>query len=162
MTDIVASQALADERIVSTLIRYLGRYRELTDSNKMKPLVSLMHRIVVSVGAEAFFFKVSTRSCISWAKLSKSIQVSGFITFKKILDDQRSLPPGQTSKDLIACINYILKKFFKNLQENPILGIETFWPKPRGKLRKLTASDSEDEASEDGAAPRVKVRQVYI
>jgi hypothetical protein len=51
-------KALADERIVSTLIRYLSRYREFNDAKKLKRLVSLMHRIVVSVGADAFFYKV--------------------------------------------------------------------------------------------------------
>jgi replication fork protection complex subunit Tof1/Swi1 len=62
-------KALADERIVSTLIRYLGRYREFNDAKKLKRLVSLMHRIVVSVGADAFFYKVRT-SALSVRRLA--------------------------------------------------------------------------------------------
>lgn len=51
---------LADDRIVSTLIRYLGRYREMHDVHRLKRLVSLIHRIVVSCQSETVFFKVST------------------------------------------------------------------------------------------------------
>lgn len=147
------TQALADERIVSTLLRYLSRYREFPDENKLKRLVSLMHRIAVGVEAEAFFFKVGnvdTRAHFKGEADQQQIQVSGFEIFKQILDDQRSLPPGQASKDLVACINFILRRFFKALQSNPLLAVEAFWPKPKGKLRKMTASDTEEEDSDGG------------
>jgi replication fork protection complex subunit Tof1/Swi1 len=44
--------------------------------------------------------------------------------FKTILDDQKSLPRDQPHKDLINLINFILRKFFKALAEEPFLAIE--------------------------------------
>jgi hypothetical protein len=85
-------------------------------------------------------------------------QVSGFEVFKRVLDDQRSLPPGQSTKDLLTCINYILRKFFKNLQQNPLLAVEAFWPKPRGQLRKLSGRDSDEDDASDGNDQLPKVR----
>jgi replication fork protection complex subunit Tof1/Swi1 len=79
--------------------------------------------------------------------------------FKKVLDDQRSLPAGQSTKDLISCITYILRKFFKALQENPLLAVEAFWPKPRGQLRKLSGRESDEDSNSDGGLPRIKVSQ---
>lgn len=84
-------------------------------------------------------------------------QVSGFEVFKRVLDDQRSLPAGQATKDLLACINFILRKFFKNLQQNPLLALEAFWPKPRGHLRKLGGANSDDD-SDNGDPSIIKVR----
>jgi len=121
-----------------------------------------MHRIVVSVGADAFFYKV--RMCL-WITVHLANRadtaikkVSGFEVFKRVLEDQRTLPAGQATKDLLACINYILRKFFKNLQQNPLLAIEAFWPKPRGHLRKLSSADSDRDDSENDDPSIVKVR----
>lgn len=44
--------------------------------------------------------------------------------FKSILDDQKSLPREQPYKDLINVVNFILRKFFKALNEEPFLAIE--------------------------------------
>lgn len=44
--------------------------------------------------------------------------------FKSILDDQRSLPKDQPYKDLVQIIAFILRRFFKALEEEPFLAIE--------------------------------------
>ena len=44
--------------------------------------------------------------------------------FKTILDDEKSLPREQPYKDLVALINYILRKFFKAVDEDSFLIIE--------------------------------------
>lgn len=44
--------------------------------------------------------------------------------FKSILDDQRSLPKDQPYKKLIELITFILRKFFKTVEEDPFLMIE--------------------------------------
>lgn len=44
--------------------------------------------------------------------------------FKSILDDQRSLPKDKPYQDLIQLIMFILRKFFKTVEEEPFLMIE--------------------------------------
>jgi hypothetical protein len=50
--------------------------------------------------------------------------VSTLNLFKTILDDQKSLPRDQPHKDLITLVNFILRRFFKSLAEEPFLAIE--------------------------------------
>jgi hypothetical protein len=51
-------------------------------------------------------------------------QVSTLELFQSILKVQASLPKDQPHKDLIQLINFILRKFFKNAKEHPMLLIE--------------------------------------
>jgi hypothetical protein len=51
-------------------------------------------------------------------------QASTMHLFKSILDDQRSLPKDPPYKDLIQLITFILRKFFKTVEEEPFLMIE--------------------------------------
>jgi hypothetical protein len=51
-------------------------------------------------------------------------QVSTLNLFKTILDDQKSLPRDQPHKDLVSLINFVLRKFFKALIEEPFLAVE--------------------------------------
>jgi hypothetical protein len=51
-------------------------------------------------------------------------QVSTLDLFKKILADQKSFPRDQPYKDLINLITFILRQFFKALDEEPFLAIE--------------------------------------
>lgn len=49
--------------------------------------------------------------------------------FKCILDDQKSLPRDQPHKDLVNVVNFVLRKFFKALVEEPFLAVEVcVWP----------------------------------
>jgi hypothetical protein len=51
-------------------------------------------------------------------------QVSTLELFQSILKVQVSLPKDQPHKDLIQLINFILRKFFKNAKEHPLLLVE--------------------------------------
>ena len=73
----------------------------------MKRVVSLMHRQAVRQKAEGLYFMVST-----------------LYLFKQIMAEERTLPREQPYKDLVALINYILRKFFKAVEEDSFLIIE--------------------------------------
>ena len=73
----------------------------------MKRVVSLMHRQAVRQKAEGLYSMVST-----------------LYLFKQIMAEERTLPREQPYKDLVALINYILRKFFKAVEEDSFLIIE--------------------------------------
>lgn len=73
----------------------------------MKRVVSLMHRQVVRQKAEGLYFMVST-----------------LYLFKQIMAEERSLPREQPYKDLVALINYVLRQFFKAVEEDSFLVVE--------------------------------------
>lgn len=90
----------------------------------MKRAVNLIHRQVVRAKAEGLYFNVSTVSSCPSVRLHVRQQVSTMQLFKSILDDQRSLPKDQPYKDLIQLITFILRKFFRTVEEEPFLMIE--------------------------------------
>ncbi|KAL0580059.1 Topoisomerase 1-associated factor 1 [Marasmius crinis-equi] len=114
--------------ITHTLLAYLSRYREFSSDN-MKRVVSLLHRQAVRAKAEGLFFQVSTLTL-----------------FKTIMDDQRSLPRDQPHKDLISLINYILRRFFKAVEEDTFLAVEAFFPKNRGNWKQFSSWEPETKS----------------
>ncbi|KAJ9122390.1 hypothetical protein QFC22_001812 [Naganishia vaughanmartiniae] len=132
---------LADEGVCKTLVRYLALYKDFKDPVKMKRLIGLMHRIAVNIRKEGFFFKVS-----------------GFSVFKQVLDDQRSLPAHQSSKDAVALINFILRKFFKGLEQDPFLAVDAFFPKASQGTSGRTGNGLQLDSDDDGEASDVAVR----
>lgn len=112
----------------------------------MKRVVNLMHRQAVKVKAEGLFFKVSSRSSVRALLLAMgsavrfknaaanpasfhlrfilSFQVTTLELFNRILDDQKMLPRDSAYKELIQMINFLLRKFFKAVQESPFLVVE--------------------------------------
>ncbi|KAF8333073.1 timeless protein-domain-containing protein [Cantharellus anzutake] len=105
----------AQEDITRACLAYLDRWKEFDDSDKVKRVVSLLHRQAVKTKAEGLFFKVSTLEL-----------------FNRILAHQKDLPRDTPYKDLIQLVNFILRKFFKKMEEQPLLLIEAFFPKNRG------------------------------
>ncbi|RXW22765.1 hypothetical protein EST38_g3081 [Candolleomyces aberdarensis] len=75
--------------------------------------------------------------------------VSTLDLFKSILADQKSFPREQAYKDLVSLVNYILRKFFKALQEEPFLAIEVFFPKNRGNWKQYSSWEPEEKAKKD-------------
>ena len=73
----------------------------------MKRVVNLLHRQAIKAKAEGLFFKVST-----------------LYLFKNILSSQNSLPRDQPYKDLVSLLNFILRKFFKAVNEDSFLILE--------------------------------------
>ena len=104
------------------MLTYLGRYEEFTSLDQMKRVVNLLHRQAVKSKAEGLFFKASTLNL-----------------FRSILTRQTTLPKDQPYKDLIALINYVLKKFFKAVEEEPLLIVEAFFPKNRGRWKQYSS-----------------------
>ena len=51
-------------------------------------------------------------------------QVSTLELFKSILANQKSLPKEQPYKDLVTLINYILRQFFKAVEEDSFVLVE--------------------------------------
>ena len=52
------------------------------------------------------------------------MQVSTLDLFKTILEDQKSLPRDQPYKDLVNLMNFLVRKFFKAVAEDPFLIVE--------------------------------------
>ncbi|KAJ3795140.1 timeless protein-domain-containing protein [Lentinula aff. detonsa] len=112
----------AQADITHTLLVYLSRYNDFTNSEQMRRVVSLLHRQAVRAKAEGLFFKVSTLNL-----------------FKTILADKVSFPSDQPYKDLVNLINYILRQFFKALEQEPFLAVEAFFPKNRGNWKQYSS-----------------------
>lgn len=51
-------------------------------------------------------------------------QVSTMYLFKKIMAEEKTLPREQPYKDLVALINFLLRKFFKAVEEDSFLIVE--------------------------------------
>ncbi|KAH8827121.1 hypothetical protein DL96DRAFT_1605604 [Flagelloscypha sp. PMI_526] len=136
--------------ITKTLLAYLSRYKDFSSSSssssseRIRRVVSLMHRQAVKSKAEGLFFNVSTLSL-----------------FKSILDDhkQNFFPKEQPYKDLISFVNYILRQFFKNMQEKPFLAIEALFPMNRGHWKQFSSWEPEKkEGRQRGAENRIDER----
>lgn len=120
-------QRFAQGNVVKTLLAYLARYREYDDSAQLKRVVGLMHRQIVKVKAEGLYFQVSTLDL-----------------FRHILDDQAALARDDASKDLVSLITYVLRKFFKQVAEKPLLIVEAFFPKSGSKWKEYSSYKPED------------------
>ncbi|WVQ81137.1 hypothetical protein IAT38_003259 [Cryptococcus sp. DSM 104549] len=117
----------AQESVVKTLLTYLERYREFEGAEELKRVVGLMHRQVVKTQAESLYYSPTT-----------------FMLFQRILDDQHALPQNPASKDLITLINFILRKYFKRVSQDPFVIVQTLTNKGRGKTKGSGGGDSDD------------------
>ncbi|KAL7415832.1 timeless protein-domain-containing protein [Mrakia frigida] len=135
----------ADEHILSTLLTYLERFADFDSPEKMKRVVGLLHRLAVKVKAEGLFFKVSVLEL-----------------FRRILENQIALPKDPSSKDLLALVNFILRKFFKTAQESPFLLVEAFFPKNRNKWKAFSSWAPEDGEEPSGDEGTSRVKKVKI
>jgi replication fork protection complex subunit Tof1/Swi1 len=141
----------ANSEITKTLLTYLSRYRDFDSPEFMKRVVNLIHRQVVKAKAEGLYFNVSTLNL-----------------FKIILDDQKSLPKDQSSKDLVKLVNFILQKFFKALEGEPFLAVEAFFPKNRGHWKLYSSWEPERKGRHERETvedtrfpPEVQVKKGY-
>ncbi|KZT08354.1 timeless-domain-containing protein [Laetiporus sulphureus 93-53] len=141
----------AHTEVTCTLLAYLARYKESSSAEKMKRVVSLMHRQAVKAKAEGLFFNVSTLSL-----------------FKAILTDKKTLPKDRPYQDLINFIDFVLRRFFKSLEDEPLLMVEAFFPMNRGHWKQYSSWEPEkrilreDHAAEDSRfPPDVQVQKGY-
>ena len=49
------------------------------------------------------------------------VQVSTLDLFKRLLEDQKSFPREQPYKDLVRLVNFLLRQFFKAVEEDSFL-----------------------------------------
>lgn len=75
-----------------------------------------MHRQVVKLKAEGLYFNVST-----------------LILFQRLL---KELPK---EKDLVKFIHFVLRQFFKAVEEYDFLAVEAFFPRTRGDWKKFSS-----------------------
>jgi replication fork protection complex subunit Tof1/Swi1 len=76
--------------------------------------------------------------------------VSTLDLFRTILSDQKTLPKDQAYKDLIALISFLLRKFFKSVDDDPFLLVAAFFPKTRGKWKAYSSLDPDEESVKKG------------
>lgn len=74
------------------------------------------------------------------------MEVTTLHLFRRILDVKASLPSTDSTRDLSQIITFILRKFFKRVQEDPFIIIEAITPKGRGKWKAVGGYASEDDA----------------
>ncbi|KAG8943281.1 Topoisomerase 1-associated factor 1 [Tulasnella sp. 424] len=101
----------ANPDVNATLLQYLKRYEEFDSSEKMDWVVRLLFRQAVNAKAERLFFKVSTLDL-----------------FHRILKAEKTLPKDTPYLDLCKLMRYVVKKFFKAVQEDSFLMVEAFFP----------------------------------
>ncbi|KAF8607094.1 timeless-domain-containing protein [Ceratobasidium sp. AG-I] len=82
-----------------------------------------------------------------WREFTSSEQMRRIVStmelFQSILKVQSSLPKDQPYKDLLQLINFVLRKFFKNVQDHPMLLVEAFYPKNRGQWKAYSSYEPE-------------------
>jgi len=76
--------------------------------------------------------------------------VSCLSLFRRILDDQHSLEKSDASRDLLQLINFVLRKFFKRVAEDPFVIVQALGPKTRGHWKELSSYKSDDGSDDDG------------
>ena len=86
--------------------------------------------------------------------------------FRRILDEQQSLPENESTKDLLQLVKFVLRKFFKKVAEDPFVIVQALAPKSRGHWKELSSYKS-DEDSDDGMGGqrsriKEKVSRIYL
>jgi replication fork protection complex subunit Tof1/Swi1 len=60
---------------------------------------------------------------------------------------------------LIQIVNYILRKFFKKVKEDPFVIVDTLGPKSRNKWKDLSSYKSDEEEGDGMAGQRARIRE---
>ncbi|GAA5852706.1 hypothetical protein JCM8547_002595 [Rhodosporidiobolus lusitaniae] len=114
-------QRFADESVLSTCMVYLESYKTFRSLEQMKRIVALMHRQAIKAKSEGLFFKPTVLEL-----------------FKRILEDPDvSNAREGPNVDLRKLIEFVLRKFFKAVQDHPFMLLECFFPKTRTQLGKM-------------------------
>lgn len=117
--------AYACESVVDTYCDLL-RHFTLLDSQHIHYITTMMHRIFVKCKMEAFFYKLSV-----------------FNLFQQVLPRKDLLQSSPQHKQLETFIMFVLKKFFKNLQDYPQLYIDLFFKKTKSDCIRIQDMDVE-------------------
>lgn len=88
-----------------------------------------------------------------------NVQIGSLHLFQKVLDERQSLPKADASNDLVQIINYILRKFFKKVAEDPFVIVETLGPKSRNKWKDLSSYKSDEEGEDGMGGQRARIKE---
>lgn len=69
------------------------------------------------------------------------------------------MPKSDATNDLIQLINYILRKFFKKVADDPFLIVQTLAPKGRGKWKEYSSYKSEEEDDDGMAGQKARIKE---
>ncbi|GAA5828412.1 hypothetical protein JCM11251_006233 [Rhodosporidiobolus azoricus] len=137
-------QRFADESVLSTCMIYLEAYKTFRSPEQMKRIVALMHRQAVKAKSEGLFYKPTVLEL-----------------FKRILDDPSIASAREgPNVDLRKLIEYVLRKYFKAVQEHPFLLLECFFPKTRSQLGKMRLGELDPYAESDDDTLGYKARKI--
>ncbi|GAA5969681.1 hypothetical protein JCM11641_008004 [Rhodosporidiobolus odoratus] len=137
-------QRFADEAVLSTCMVYLESYKTFRSGEQMKRIVALMHRQAVKAKSEGLFFKPSVLEL-----------------FKRVMDDPDVAGAREgPNADLRKLIEYVLRKFFKAVQDHPFLLLECFFPKTRSQLGKMRLGELDPYADTDDDTPAYRAKKI--
>ncbi|BGP38765.1 Topoisomerase 1-associated factor 1 [Rhodotorula kratochvilovae] len=126
-------QRFADESVLATCMVHLQSYKTFRSPEQMKRIVALMHRQAVKAKSEGLFYKPTVLEL-----------------FRRIMED-RDISEAREGPnlDLRKLIEYILRKFFKAVQDHPFLLLECFFPKSRTQLGKMRLGEADPYGDSD-------------
>ncbi|GAA6001966.1 hypothetical protein JCM10207_003015 [Rhodosporidiobolus poonsookiae] len=137
-------QRFADEATLATCMVYLESYKTFRSPEQMKRIVALMHRQAIKAKSEGLFFKPTVLEL-----------------FKRITDDPEIANAREgPNLDLRKLIEYVLRKFFKAVQEHPFLLLECFFPKTRSQLGKMRLGELDPYADSDDDTPAYRAKKI--
>ncbi|GAA5909890.1 hypothetical protein JCM6882_002043 [Rhodosporidiobolus microsporus] len=137
-------QRFADESVLATCMVYLESYKTFRSPEQMKRIVALMHRQAVKAKSEGLFYKPTVLEL-----------------FKRILEDPNvSTAREGPNVDLRKLVEYVLRKFFKAVQEHPFLLLECFFPKTRSQLGKMRLGEMDPYADSDDDTLGYKAKKI--
>ncbi|KAJ7201098.1 timeless protein-domain-containing protein [Mycena pura] len=126
----------ASAEITRPLLLQLARFKELeTQPDALRRVVSLLHRVAVRAKAEGLFFNVST-----------------LYLFQTVLAAQKTFPRDQPHRDLVSLVTFVLRRFFKALEEEPFLAVEAFFPKNRGQWKAFSSWEPPEKEKRERAS----------
>ena len=82
--------------------------------------------------------------------------MSSLYLFQQIIESKALLPNTDGARDLIQMITFILRKFFKKVQEDPFLIVEALTPKTRGTWKAISSYKSDESDSDGGGGGGVR------
>ncbi|GAA6062112.1 hypothetical protein JCM10212_000866 [Sporobolomyces blumeae] len=136
-------QRFADEAVLATCMTYLESYKTFKSPDQLKRIVALMHRQAIKAKSEGLFYKPTVLDL-----------------FKRILEDSNVTNAADgPNRDLRKLIEYILRKFFKAVQDHPLLLLECFYPKTRTHLGKMRQGETDPYASSDDDTPAYRAKK---
>ncbi|KIY69680.1 hypothetical protein CYLTODRAFT_488749 [Cylindrobasidium torrendii FP15055 ss-10] len=124
----------ATPAITTALLDHLA-----TNPTPLKYVIGLMHRQVVKLKAEGLYFNVST-----------------LLLFQRLLKEQAK------EKDLVKFITFVLRQFFKAMEEYPFLAVEAFFPRTGGDWKKFSTYQPPKKEKKGRKTKEVVEKELHV